>query len=417
MSHKNGTSDRIKALSLFIAQNATQVSELQLGSKPDLTSGELEKMTQAVSDACRELEALLTEPHEWLAQVAWGYMDSVALSIVLEMNIHRHIQAGDSQTSLAQLADITGGSIDLIKRIMRQCVKRSIFEEVEPELYRHNNRSMCLLHHEFASLMHYLVDDGLLCGAHLAQSTLENNLQIPSDRRLSAFQLAFQTDKTLYDYYHTVDQKRGRRFADAMAGHYNTPLDEPIETIFPFSTLNRNSLVVDVGGGNGQHSLRLAAKFPGMRFVVQDHTSVIQSAQGTVPAAIAGRIQWQLQDMYSPQQVKGADIYLLSHVLMDNTNDDCATVIRHITKAMKPGISKILVHDFVNPAKGEYASPFLNLLDLHMVASLNTFSRSYREWLQMFHSADPQLSLQRFCAGPKNSAVFEFLLNFRSHTD
>jgi sterigmatocystin 8-O-methyltransferase len=106
-----------------------------------------------------------------------------------------------------------------------------------------------------------------------------------------------------------------------MAGHYNTPLDEPIETIFPFSTLNRNSLVVDVGGGNGQHSLRLAAKFPGMRFVVQDHTSVIESAQGTVPAAIAGRIQWQLQDMYSPQQVKGADIYLLSHVLMDNTNE------------------------------------------------------------------------------------------------
>jgi hypothetical protein len=116
MSHKNGTSDRIKALSLFIAQNATQVSELRLGSKPNLTSGELDKMTQAVSDACRELEALLTEPHEWLAQVAWGYMDSVALSVVLEMNIHRHIQAGEGQTSLAQLADITGGSIDLISK-------------------------------------------------------------------------------------------------------------------------------------------------------------------------------------------------------------------------------------------------------------------------------------------------------------
>lgn len=39
---------------------------------------------------------------------------------------------------------------------MRQCVKRSIFEETEPEMYRHNNRSICLLHHEFFSLIHYL---------------------------------------------------------------------------------------------------------------------------------------------------------------------------------------------------------------------------------------------------------------------
>lgn len=117
-----------------------------------------------------------------------------------------------------------------------------------------------------------------------------------------------------------MDQKRGRRFADAMAGHYNTPLDEPIENIFPFGSLDPNATVVDIGGGNGQHSMRLATKFSGMSFTVQDHQSVIEGAQSAVPSAIAGRIQWQPHDMYSPQQVEGADVYLLSHVLMDNSD-------------------------------------------------------------------------------------------------
>ena len=77
---------------------------------------------------------------------------------------------------------------------------------------------------------------------------------------------------------------------------------------------------------------------------------------------------------------------------------------------MKPGISKILVHDFVDPGRDEYASPFLNSLDLHMIASLNGLSRSYQDWLELFRSANPRLSLGRFCRGPKNSAVFELLL-------
>lgn len=77
---------------------------------------------------------------------------------------------------------------------------------------------------------------------------------------------------------------------------------------------------------------------------------------------------------------------------------------------MKPGISKILVHDFVDPGRDEYASPFLNSLDLHMIASLNGYSRSYQDWLELFRSANPRLCLERFCRGPKNSAVFELLL-------
>ncbi|RAL07780.1 uncharacterized protein BO97DRAFT_325102, partial [Aspergillus homomorphus CBS 101889] len=73
-----------------------------------------QSQTQEVIDACQELTALLTEPHEWVANVAWGYVDSVVLSLVLEMKIHHHVLQAPGAISLLQLTERTGDSINLI---------------------------------------------------------------------------------------------------------------------------------------------------------------------------------------------------------------------------------------------------------------------------------------------------------------
>lgn len=114
MTHTNDLRARVQELSEFIAQNAPQACKPVLQSDTALASGELKNEAQTVTEACQELAALLTEPHEWVAHAAWAYMDTVALSLALEMNIHRHVQEGDGSTSLAQLVKMTGGSIHLI---------------------------------------------------------------------------------------------------------------------------------------------------------------------------------------------------------------------------------------------------------------------------------------------------------------
>ena len=43
---------------------------------------------------------------------------------------------------------------------------------------------------------------------------------------------------------------------------------------FPFDALMPESLVVDVGGGIGSTSMRLAEAHPGLRFVIQDREAV-----------------------------------------------------------------------------------------------------------------------------------------------
>jgi hypothetical protein len=61
MPHTNDV--KIKALSSFIAENATQSCK-PFPELPILMNGVLKHKTQAAIDACRELEANLTEPYK-----------------------------------------------------------------------------------------------------------------------------------------------------------------------------------------------------------------------------------------------------------------------------------------------------------------------------------------------------------------
>ncbi|EZF95261.1 hypothetical protein H113_04325 [Trichophyton rubrum MR1459] len=110
-----------------------------------------------------------------------------------------------------------------------------------------------------------------------------------------------------------------------MAGHYDGPLDMPIELIYPFDDLPDGSTIIDIGGGNGQNVIRLVKSHPQLVAIVQDHVSVISNAENMVKESygeeIVGRITWEAHDYYAQQPRKGADIYLLSHVLMDNNDE------------------------------------------------------------------------------------------------
>lgn len=45
---------------------------------------------------------------------------------------------------------------------MRQCVGAFIFDEALPQCYRHNERSLCLLHDDFSSLIDYMYVESLV---------------------------------------------------------------------------------------------------------------------------------------------------------------------------------------------------------------------------------------------------------------
>lgn len=93
------------------------------------------------------------------------------------------------------------------------------------------------------------------------------------------------------------------------------------EDMFPFESLPQGAKVVDVGGGRGHVSVRIAEKVPGLNFVVQDDESMLEAGQAEgVPKAVKYRIEFMPHDFFNEQPVKGADVYLLRFILHDHSD-------------------------------------------------------------------------------------------------
>ncbi|PHH92284.1 hypothetical protein CDD83_8098 [Cordyceps sp. RAO-2017] len=318
---------------------------------------EMRDRAEAVANTGGQLQALITDPSHWMAQSAWAYYDSVALCLCIEMKIAEHIEPGEKGATLEDLVKSTGASSGLI--------------------------------------------------------TARNHFQIPQDPRKAAFCEAFQTDISLYDFYHSVDTKRGERFARAMVGHYDGQLNQPLETIFPFGDLADGSLLVDIGGGTGRQAIRLAALFPQLSCVVQDHSSVVSGAEKEIELSenITNRISWEAHDFCTLQPRKGAAVYLLSHVLMDHTDKKAAQIVQSVVDAMDPASSKLLIHDFMDPPSfGQDRPRIFDMLDLHMIASLSRPSRSEADWDALIARADKRLRRHKTWAAKDGSAVLELRL-------
>jgi sterigmatocystin 8-O-methyltransferase len=129
--------------------------------------------------------------------------------------------------------------------------------------------------------------------------------------------VANPADLGMFDYYYKTDTARGSRFAMGMAG--TEAVKCLTEDIYPFHELPAGSKIVDVGGGRGQVSVRIAEKEPHLSFVVQDHATVIEAGQAEGISEAAGKaVKWQAHNFFEAQPVKGADVYLFRFILHDH---------------------------------------------------------------------------------------------------
>ncbi len=63
------------------------------------------------------------------------------------------------------------------------------------------------------------------------------------------------------------------------------------------------------------------------------------------------RVFFQSHDFFTPQQIEGADIYLLRFILHDYSDTHATLILKNLLPAMKEG-SRLLVMDGVLPQPG-----------------------------------------------------------------
>lgn len=112
--------DMLLAMSNGITEQVRKYADMQRacnGRSSDFTSQQgqmLQNQAEAVALECRKLQALISEPKDWMVQAAWSYCDSVALSAVIEMGIPTLIKPGGKGVTLSYLAGRTNASPALI---------------------------------------------------------------------------------------------------------------------------------------------------------------------------------------------------------------------------------------------------------------------------------------------------------------
>jgi len=161
---------------------------------------------------------------------------------------------------------------------------------------------------------------------------------------------------------------------------------------YNWSGLAAGSLVVDVGGGVGTSCLTLAAKFPELKFVVQDQEKVIEQGKevsqpnepgplrimvflqlwnAQMPAAISsGQVALQgsgiplsntpklslsnpVHDIFTPQPRTEAAVFFLKQILHDWSDEYCVKILTQLSAAATREIILLLLETVIPLASSD----------------------------------------------------------------
>lgn len=152
-----------------------------------------------------------------------------------------------------------------------------------------------------------------------------------------------------------------------------------------------------------------------MKFIVQDLPSVESEFERHLEPSLAPRMSFQAHDFFTPEPVKGADVYFLKHILHDWADPISIKILQQLLPAMIPGKSRIIIMDGVVPEYGEVPTAIMRLhtcMDLQMMMSLNAKERTEKDWKELVQSADQRLRVVA-CVVPFGSAhgVIEVVLD------
>ncbi len=123
------------------------------------------------------------------------------------------------------------------------------------------------------------------------------------------------------------------------------------------------STIVDVGGGNGALLRAILARHPTAIGIVYDRAHVVGAIKPD--ALLGGRISREPGD-FLIDVPRGGDLYLLSWILHDWSDDDCLRILRNCRAAMKRG-TRLMIAERVLEPDPAIGNPLDYLGDIQMM--------------------------------------------------
>ncbi|KAH6674813.1 O-methyltransferase-like protein [Halenospora varia] len=395
---------------------------------------DIKKARLEVVRATKELGDLVTGPRESVRWMAWDHNNSLSLKVIYHYQIAKSFPI-DGTATYAQIAEKVGLDEANVRRFMRHAMTNRIFKEVSPDAVAHSAASRVLAEDgAMNDWVGFCVDDllpvsrtafvkdiyfpgcvllllcvaastrkipGLAFGSFLfplaATKTITALEENPSASEPTQTGFCAANGTTNVEPMFATfgkDLKRAKRMGGAMTsltGGEGYEVSYLVDN-YDWASINAKSgTVVDIGGSYGFVCVDLANKYKDMKFIVQDLPKTVNSAP-KLEGDLGSRIQFQPYDFFTPQPVKGADVYLFRWIMHNYSDKYAQKLLKNLIPGLKKG-SRILINDHClrdgfGMEKTMWDEKIVRTMDLVMLTLLNAKERSEGEFRELFEGVD-----------------------------
>eukprot|EP00128_Syssomonas_multiformis_P006454 Colp12_sorted_trinity150504_noHs@7832 len=190
--------------------------------------------------------------------------------------------------------------------------------------------------------------------------------------------------KEIWEYM--GDNEEANKIYNESMKSFSGNKNEKVVSSFDFSVVKS---IVDVGGGNGSFSRAIMSVNPHINSTVFDLPHVVAETEKQFKnSEFSSRLQFASGDMFESVP-KGADAYVLRHIIHDHNEENCKRILKSCYDAMRAD-SKLLLVEMVIPDDNEYF--YGKLLDLQMMVIYSGRERTAEEYRQLLSANGFSLS-------------------------
>jgi hypothetical protein len=269
--------------------------------------------------------------------------------MIYSLKLPQHVPLAGS-IAYSAIASMVGVPVDKITRLFRYAITLGFFTESQDGSVAHSPTSRLLVVNTdaFDAIGMILTELGPATQAFAEALERFGTSEEPNE---TAWNVANITDLGMYDFL-AQNPERGRQFGGAMRFFSGNGANyiQQLLAAFPWTDPAQDRedfLVVDVGGGTGSVSVRLAESTEKMRFVVQDQASTVQEGENLLAAntEVRNRVTFMPHDFFSPQSV-AADVYFFRWIFHNWADGYCVRILRGLIPALKRG-ARVMVYEHV----------------------------------------------------------------------
>jgi hypothetical protein len=307
-------------------------------------------------------------PADQVLQVSAGYIASIALNAVIELDIADKIAGG--ARPVTELARESGANEDALYRILRLLASLGIFTEAVPRAFAHTPASEMLRSGAKGSLrdlvrwwcdpFHFRIYAEFMHSVRTGHPCAEKITGVP-----------------VFEYF-PKDPRESEIFNNAMTSFSAVEVPAALE-VYDFTGIE---LLVDVAGGHGQMICAILEKYPDMRGILTDLDHVLAGAAHAIrQRGMEDRCALQTCDFFHSVPA-GGDAYILKHIIHDWDEPRALAILRNIYTAMGAKKGKVILLEMVMaPGNQPHPAKFLDIEMLAMVSGRERTEQEFRDLL------------------------------------